>query len=248
MQYQGGKSRIAAGIVKTIQSVTTAREIYEPFCGGGAVTIALAKTGFRVYASDSHEDLILMWQALMRGETEPFADVTEVEYQQAYKDVQEVRAGRKQDVQQSARRGFLGFGASFGGRWFEGFGRCTDRPVQPYQESARFCQRLVGMPITFTLADYTSTPDHAVAYCDPPYKGAKPYKGQKRPFDHDAFWSWVSRRQGATFISELTCPLDLPVVWRKQHKSQNASNSPTSKGAAIIEREEKLFYKAPRDA
>ena len=81
MQYQGGKSRIASHIATKIRELyPTATEIWEPFCGGGAVTLALSKVGFKVHASDSHEDLILMWQALMRGETGPFADVTEAEY------------------------------------------------------------------------------------------------------------------------------------------------------------------------
>mgnify|MGYP000269994255 CR=1 FL=1 len=81
MRYQGGKSRIAGAIVAKIRELhPTATEIWEPFCGGGAVTLALAKAGFRVHASDNHEDLILMWQALMRGETEPFADVTREEH------------------------------------------------------------------------------------------------------------------------------------------------------------------------
>lgn len=81
MQYQGGKSRIAKPIVEAIRRrFSDTKEIWEPFCGGGAVTLELAKSGYIVHASDSHEDLILMWQALMRGETEPFADVTEDEY------------------------------------------------------------------------------------------------------------------------------------------------------------------------
>lgn len=67
------------------------------------MTLALAKVGFRVHASDNHEDLILMWQALMRGETEPFADVTETEYVSL------------KTATPSARRGFAGFGSSFGG-------------------------------------------------------------------------------------------------------------------------------------
>jgi site-specific DNA-adenine methylase len=108
--------------------------------------------------------------------------------------------------------------------------------------------RRSGLPITFTLADYTSTPDHVVAYCDPPYKGTKPYKSQK-PFDHDAFWTWVRRRSGATFVSELQGPDDIEIIWRKQHKSQNASNSPTTRGTAkIIEREERLYYKPAIDS
>jgi site-specific DNA-adenine methylase len=236
MRYQGGKSRIAAGIVKTIQGLTTEREIWEPFCGGGAVTIALAKAGFRVYASDSHEDLILMWQAILAGDATVCADVTEEEYQQL------------KTAAPSARRGFVGYASSFGSKWFGGFARSDGSLRNFAAEAARKNKEILACnPLpTFRHADYTSTPDHVVAYLDPPYAGTTSYKSAGK-FNHDAFWSWVSRRQGATFISELTCPLDLPVVWRKQHKSQNASNSPTSKGAAIIEREEKLFYKAPVD-
>lgn len=229
MRYQGGKSRIAKDIVSKIREMyPTATEIWEPFCGGGAVTLALAKAGFKVHASDSHEDLILMWQALMRGETEPFADVTEAEYASLALDTP------------SARRGAVGFGASFGGGWFAGYARTEGRVF--IRESFRNCSRLHGLDITFTLADYTSTPDHVLVYADPPYHGTKPYKGAPA-FDHAAFWSWVRRRQGPTFVSELIGPDDIDIVWRKQHKSQNASNSPTTKATAkVIEREERLYW------
>lgn len=232
MHYQGGKSQIAKAIVGKIRELyPTATEIWEPFCGGGAVTLALAKAGFRVYASDSHEDLILMWQALMRGETAPFADVTEAEH------------AALKTAPPSARRGFVGFGASFGGRWFEGFGR-NNRPSQPFNETQRSIARLSSHPVTFARADYTTTPGHVLVYADPPYRGTKHYKGTPY-FDHVAFWSWVRRRQGPTFVSELTGPDDIEIVWRKQHKSQNASNSPTTKATAkIIEREERLYYRA----
>ena len=234
MRYQGGKSRIAGQLAAKIREIhPTATEIWEPFCGGGAMTLALAKVGFRVHALDNHEDLILMWQALTKGETDPFVDVTETEYQ-ALK-----TAGP------SARRGFVGFGASFGGAWFGGFAR---RPYDPSRnicaETRRNIDRLVGLPVTFTLADYISVPDDVLVYADPPYAGTKPYKGAPA-FDHAAFWSWVRNRSGPTFVSELTCPdPQLDIVWRKQHKSQNASNSPTTRATSkIIEREERLYYK-----
>ena len=234
MRYQGGKSRIAGAIAAKIRELhPTATEIWEPFCGGGAVTLALAKAGFRVHASDNHEDLILMWQALMRGETEPFADVTEAEY------------AALKTASPSARRGFVGFGASFGGHWWGGYGRDhkNGKGHQPYEEAQRFCQRLVGLDITFTHTDYTTIPDDALVYADPPYVGTKPYKGSPA-FDHAAFWQWVRQRKGPTFISELTGPDDVAIVWRKAHKSQNASNSPTTKTTShIITREERLYYK-----
>lgn len=236
MRYQGGKSRIAKDIAAKIRELyPTATEIWEPFCGGGAVTLALAKAGFKVHASDSHEDLILMWQALMRGEMEPFADVTEAEY------------AALKTAAPSARRGFVGFGASFGGHWWGGYGYQDIRRVKPtWIYSTRplhtFRDAVVANSPTFTLADYTSTPDHVLVYADPPYQGTKPYKGASA-FDHAAFWSWVRHRQGPTFVSELSGPDDIDIVWRKQHKSQNASNSPTTKATAkVIEREERLYW------
>ena len=236
MRYQGGKSRIAKDIAAKIREMyPTATEIWEPFCGGGAVTLALAKAGFKVHASDNHEDLILMWQALMRGETKPFADVTEAEY------------AALKTAAPSARRGFVGFGASFGGHWWGGYGYqdiCRVKPTWIYSTRPlhTFRDTVAANPPTFTLADYISTPDHVLVYADPPYQGTKPYKGAPA-FDHTAFWSWVRRRQGPTFVSELSGPDDIDIVWRKQHKSQNASNSPTTKATAkVIEREERLYW------
>jgi len=236
MQYQGGKSRIAKEIVNEIsrRQVTNSvgvgkcdeRErvtrsffdVWEPFCGGGAVTYALVKAGFRVCASDTHEDLIMMWQALLDGSLD-MSPVNEDEY------------NRLKTAPPSARRGFVGFGSSFGGGWFAGFARHSDGNYDYSQVSRRVLEKLQPFKsqITFTLTDYTTVPDDALVYADPPYRGTKAYKGAPS-FDHDAFWQWVRRRQGPTFISELTCPHDdIAIVWRKQHKSQNASNSPTTK-------------------
>ena len=198
------------------------------------MTLALAKEGFRVHASDAHEDLIFMWQALMRGETEPFADVTEAEYLAL------------KTAPPSARRGFVGFGASFGGGWFNGYGRQPGQERDVWASSQRVCfafrDSVEGNSPDFTLADYATTPDTALVYADPPYIGTKAHKNAPA-FDHAAFWSWVRNRRGPTFISELQAPDDMEIVWRKLHKSQNASNSPTTKATAkVIEREERLYF------
>lgn len=194
MRYQGGKSRIAKAIACKIRELyPTATEIWEPFCGGGAVTLELAKAGFRVFASDSHEDLILMWQALMRGETAPFADVTEAEYEAL------------KTAAPSARRAFVGYAGSFGAAWFGGWARDSTGRRNFLREARDNNTRLIGLPITFIHTDYTTTPSSVLVYADPPYQGTKPYKGAPA-FDHTAFWSWVRHRQGPTFISELTGP------------------------------------------
>ena len=148
MRYQGGKSRIAGAIAAKIRELhPTATEIWEPFCGGGAVTLALAKVGFRVHASDSHEDLILMWQALMHGETEPFADVTEAEFKAL------------KHAPSSARRGFVRFGSSFGGDFNAGYGRngVASKPGREFcwQDSQRSVRKLAAFK-TITFAHQVS--------------------------------------------------------------------------------------------
>ena len=231
MQYQGGKSRIGRPIAEIVRRMyPTATEIWEPFCGGGAVTLALSKVGFKVHASDIHPDLILMWQAVMAGDEAVLADVTEEEY------------NALKNAPPSARRGFVGFGASFGGRWFGGYGR---RPYMPSRnmshESARNNLRMRGRQIKFAHCSYTDTPTDALVYADIPYLGTETYN--RSAFDHQAFWQWVRDRNGPTFVSELVGPDDMQVVWNKAYKSQMASNSPTSAPTSnIVHREERLYY------
>ncbi len=231
MQYQGGKSRIARPIAETIRRMyPTATEIWEPFCGGGAVTLALSKVGFKVHASDMHPDLIMMWRAVMAGDEGVYADVTEEEY------------NALKNAPSSARRGFVGFGASFGGSWFGGYGRKDKAHVRDYVwESSQIELRRFAPTADFACHPYTDTPADALIYADIPYQGTKAYN--RTTFDHQAFWQWVRERKGPTFVSELTAPDDLQIVWRKEHKSQMTSNSPTSRATSgIVHREERLYY------
>lgn len=213
MRYQGGKSRIAKALATEIRKrFPTTTDIWELFCGGGAMTLALAKAGFRVHASDNHEDLILMWQALMRGETEPFVDVTREEH------------ARLKHAEPSARRGFVRFGASFGGDFFGGFG--TDikngEGHQPWQEaqrsrSSRRSARLYGSTLQWNL---------------------RLPRSQLRP---RRLLGFVKKRTGPTFVSELNGPEDLEIVWRQQHNSQMVSNAAATAGR-IKQREERLYF------
>ena len=231
MRYQGGKSRIARPIVETIRRMhPSATEIWEPFCGGAAMTLALAKAGLKVHASDIHPDLILMWQAVMVGDAAVSVDVSEDDY----------ALWRNAPV--SARRGFVGFGASFGGGWFAGFGRGAN-PNPPQVECRNFFGKLAKFSalVDFSCHGYEITPSDVLVYADIPYQGTKVYN--RSVFDHAAFWQWVRERRGPTFVSELAGPDDMQVVWRKAHKSQMTSNSPTSAPtSSIVHREERLYY------
>ena len=233
MRYQGGKSRISRPIVETIRRMhPTATEIWEPFCGGGAVTLALSKVNFKVHASDIHPDLILMWQAVMAGDESVYANVTREEHSEL------------KHATPSARRGFVRFGASFGGDFYGGFGvdRKNGDGHQPWQEAQRFCEKVKRAAcLSFSCMDYKDVPSSALCYADPPYQNT--YKYQGNAFDHTSFWQWVRERKGPTFVSELVGPDDMQIVWRKAHKSQMTSNSPTSRATSgIVHREERVYY------
>lgn len=236
MRYQGGKSRIATKLANVIRKHCSEDEIYEPFCGGGAMTLALAKAGFKVHASDNHPDLILMWQALKTRESEPFRDVTEEEFKAL------------KHAAPSARRGFVRFGGSFGGDFNAGFGRHHHGEGDPqrqyvWQDSQRNLAKFADVlpMITWSLRDYRDIPPEVPGYFDPPYAGVYAYQGRK--FDHELFWNWVAGRKGASFTSELAAPNDLQVIWSKEHTTMMASNSPASVTAQAVTRIEKLFYK-----
>ena len=201
MRYLGGKSKIAKRTVAAILENTPRRgRLIEPFVGGGAMTAVLAPHFEKVEAFDTHEDLILMWQALASG-WEPPRNISETDYQQL------------RHAAPSALRGFAGFGgASWGGKWFGGYARGGNRNFA--DESARSLLRDIALMgnVVFARRDYQELSPGAddVVYCDPPYAGTTEYRDS---FDSRIFWdraeAWAET--GAdVFVSEYKAP----AFWR----------------------------------
>lgn len=213
MRYLGGKSRIAKKIAKVILEKTPHREVLiEPFMGGGAMTATLAPHFNKLVANDLSEDLILMWRALKEG-WEPPQDVSLEEY------------NNQKAAKASALRGFVGFGGTWGGKWFGGYARGGNRNY--YDESRRSLLRDIRkmQNVDFSNLDYRelAIPLNAVVYADPPYQGTTGYKDS---FDHEAFWKAMSAwaKDGATvFVSEYSAPQDWVSVW--EHTSPRSMKS-----------------------
>ena len=115
MRYQGGKSRIASTIAEVIrererESNTTFMSL---FCGSCAVEVKLVSTFNTVVCNDNHKYLISLYQALQNG-YDPPAYITEDEYKR-------VRSNLDNEIPEYV--GFVGFGSSFGGKWFGGYGK-----------------------------------------------------------------------------------------------------------------------------
>lgn len=222
MRYMGGKGRIAKKLATAIIDNTPEHSgtYWEPFVGGGATASRMGQHFKVAHYSDIHPDLMLMWEALHTGWQPP----TEVSYEQ----YQELRYA----TEPSALRGFVGFGGSFGGRWFEGYARggfnANGQPRNHQAESARAVLKdIVGMKASEhtnfacrSALEIQPLPGDVV-YCDPPYAGTKNYSRTDK-LDHELFWDTVRgwAESGVhVFVSEYEAPEGWVCIWEQELRS-----------------------------
>lgn len=207
MRYLGGKVKIAKAIAETIRQLEPdAWLVYEPFMGGANVTVELAERFSVVLASDAHVDLILMWQAAKGGWVGP-GKFTKAEYDAI------------RHATPSALRGLVGFGLSFGGKWFGGFvGEDTkrDRQREPARAIAKQIKRLHNVDIIQAQYQELSPPSGAVVYLDPPYASTTGYATGN--FNNAEFWETAARWRAAgakVYVSEYAAPAGWASVWSR---------------------------------
>ena len=118
--------------------------------------------------------------------------------------------------------GWIGWMASFNGRFFDGgySGKASGRDY--VVEQIRNTEKQIGKikDIIFRSCSYDELeiPHNSIIYCDIPYKDTKQYATSK-DFDHDKFWEWcreMSRMGHRVFISEYQSPPDFECVWSKE--------------------------------
>lgn len=204
VRYLGGKSRIGKKIaVELINPLVVAgAPYYEPFCGACWVTQHV-KAGWRL-CTDANPDLIAMWSALQRGWFPPDT-VSEAEY-----------AAAKLGEGPPELRAFIGFGCSFGGKWFGGYARGGEG--RSYASNARnsLMRKLHGLAgVHFEHADYRRLAPRpgSVIYCDPPYAYTTGY-GAVGTFDSSEFWNVVRNwsKTCTVLVSEYAAPEDFECV------------------------------------
>ena len=207
MQYLGGKARIAKEISAVMLASTPLRDTYvEPFVGSGWVAERMVPHFASSYLTDLAPDLILMWQRLLDG-GDPPTEVSEEEY----------RALR--DAKPSALRGFVGYGCSFGGKFFGGYARGAsgrNYARQAHDGLMRKVPKLLGSHVACLDYKKLSIEAGVVVYCDPPYAGTTGYTAAG-DFDSSEFWKvmdeWSSR--AVVFVSEYSAPAHWGKIWEK---------------------------------
>lgn len=207
MQYMGGKSRISKQIAEILNSaVNKDTPFVSLFCGSCAIE-SKVQADVKIL-NDKHPYLIAMWQALQNGWMPPDV-VTKEEYYR-------VKANMDENP---ALTGFVGFGCSFGGKWWGGYAK--DKRGDDYcgQAKRSLLKDLVGIQsATFTCLDYRDVeiPDGAVVYCDPPYVNTTGYTvGQ---FNTNEFWDYMRQlsKRYNVYISEESAPDDFECIWSKE--------------------------------
>ena len=229
MQYLGGKSRISRRISEVIQYEVSRRKItncetnrgednrtcvrwggqclVSLFCGTCSVESNLASYFDKLILNDKHKYLIAMLKAAQSGYE--FPDTISREEYQYIKDHKD---------ESPALTGFVGFGCSFGGKFFGGYARNktgTNYAAQSKRSLLKDMENLTRAE--FTCLDYRAVelPHGCVVYCDPPYDGTTGYSVGK--FDSAEFWKYMREisKDHLVFISEQTAPSDFVGIWSK---------------------------------
>jgi len=246
MKYLGGKYFIGKQISEVMKNMVSPEEVsgyLEPFCGALGVLTYMNET-FDCKASDYHPDLIEMWKRVQDNSFVPPTQITE----QQYNSIKNIESP-------SALKAFVGFGCSFGGRYFAGYAeKYKNTKKEDYLKEAtnsinRKRPKIKG--VKFSCDSYKDLkPKNMLIYCDPPYQETTfPVKYRRDTkyydeFDNKEFWNIVRKwsKNNIVFISETSAPEDFIPVWEKSsHRSVSQSAKTRYKRDSDTYKTEKLF-------
>jgi DNA adenine methylase len=239
MKYLGGKQRLGkhlAPILKQLwynynSSHTNKLDGYiEPFCGSLGVLRNMTDIDTsNITANDYHPDLIQMWTEVKSGSFIYPSSISEKEYFEA-----------KELKSPNSLKAFVGFGMSFGGRFF---GAYSQKYVNGKNED--FCKEMVNslkrtapliQNVTFTNKDYNTLKlNNMFIYCDPPYKYTKfPIKYRRDVkhydvFNNEHFWDVMREWSKNNFVvvSEISAPDDFIEIWHQDRYRSAAQSTKT---------------------
>ena len=233
MKYMGSKNRLSKEILPIILKDRKLNQWYvEPFVGGANLIDKVQ--GHRIGA-DANKYLIEMWKGLQNNLERPL-EITRELHAEARNEYNDRKSNKFTDFE----IGWIGFMASFNGRFFGGgySGKHKNRDYVNEQIRNTTKQLPYIKTIDFYNCEYQDLdiPAESIIYCDIPYQGTKVYDS-KLVFDYDKFWQWcrdMAKDNHKVFISEYNAPDDFKCIWEKEVK---VSIRPTK----TLNKIEKLF-------
>ncbi len=247
MKYLGGKYFIGKEIANVMKDFIPQEyqnsQYLEPFCGALSVLTHMNED-FDCIASDYHPDLIEMWKKVQDNTFKPPKSINEQQYEKI-----------KNYKSPNALKAFIGFGCSFGGRFFGAYapkyanGKNEDYLKEAVNSINRKRPKIQG--VKFNCISYDKlNPINMIIYCDPPYKFSKfPIKYRRDVkyydiFDNEKFWNIIRKwsKNNIVFISEVTAPDDFLPIWdKKSHRTVAQSKKTRYKSKSDVYTTEKLF-------
>ena len=242
----GGKYKLKNKIANIMKDLIKSEDVdgyLEPFCGAGSILTIMNKE-YECTASDYHPDLIALWKSVQDKTFTPPTEMTEELYLEI-----------KHSPSPSALKAFVGFGCSFGGKYFSGY---ADKYKNSKKEN--YLQEITNsinkkthdfQGIRFDCCSYDKwDPHNMLIYCDPPYQTTKfpiKYRTSVKEydiFDNEHFWDIMREwsKDNYVFISETSAPPDFVKVWSNPtHRSASQSDKTRYKNPSETFTEEILF-------
>ena len=242
----GGKYMLKNNISAVMKEYIKPEDIdgyLEPFCGACSI-LAIMNQEYDCTASDYHPDLIELWKAVQDDSFMIPSDMTEELYNTI-----------KEQPSPSALKAFVGFGCSFGGKYFAGYADKykNDKNENYLKEVSNSIRKKKNKfkDVLFDCCSYDDwDPHNMLIYCDPPYQETKNpvrYRTDNKKydiFDNNQFWKVMRKwsKDNYVFISETTAPDDFVKVWSKStHRSVSQSGKTRYKNNSKTFTEESLF-------
>ena len=233
MKYMGSKNRFAKELLPIILKDRKQNQYYvEPFVGGANM---IDKVSGNRIGADANKYLIAMWKGLQKDIERPLEISREL-----HAEAREEYNNRKSNKFTDFQIGWIGFMASFNGRFFCVVYSGKHKTRDYVNEQIRNTTKQIPLikDVVFYDCEYQNLeiPNESIFYCDIPYQGTKVYD-TKLVFDYDIFWQWcrdMTKKGHKVFISEYNAPSDFTCVWQKE---VNVSIRPTK----TLVQTEKLF-------
>lgn len=151
-----------------------------------------------------------MWRALQDGWIPP-EEISKEQYKY-------IKEHKDEDM---ALSGFVGFGCSFGGKWFGGLASNKRGDNYCHRANKSVLKDMGGLQnATFLCLDYKDVeiPQGAIVYADPPYDNTTGYS--LGDFDSNEFWNYARRlsETNIVLVSEEKAPDDFVSIWHKEQK------------------------------
>lgn len=219
MQYFGGKAKIAKELSSVLNKylVGNDKPFIDAFCGSCNVISKIDDKRIRI-ANDKHKELIAMWQWVQQMGVDRLP--TNVSRELYY-------YIKTSTTSPDWLKGFVGFGCSFAGKWWGGYGECKRGYNYAKGSANSLGRKMVGLKdVSFTCGNYFDIAIPAVPsiiYCDIPYKNTTGYS--IGAFNHEQFYAWAYSMKALghiVLVREYEMNVDEAmkenIVWRKESK------------------------------